>query len=381
MRKYILLYWGTVFLMCLSHMYYPAKWRLSRPIIRNGFSWCKSDLFMCAVVIWMTCFSFLRTDYNDTYTYRALFENVVSLEEGWAEGAFVDWTANPFSMLYRSLVRHYTDNYHIYFFFPAVLSSFAIVKMCKRFSVSPGMSLLIFYSMGTYAMYMAALKQSMAIPILIFSIPYALDKKYVRFFLLVILACLFHTHSFMFAVLPLLMGKPWNKVTWLLLAAVLFAMATYDSTLGSFLAYAQSIGYDINEGEVFDGYSINVFRVMVYWVPGILALLFRRRLFRDSTIEENLFVNMSIFSAMIISVGLVEGANMYARMAGYFEIAIPIALPWMIKKLFTKESAKYVNVMACGLYFVFFLYEFIVAKDFNAQYKTHTISQFIQMLR
>lgn len=381
MRKFILLYWGTAYLLHLSQVYYPTELSLSHHHgSRRGFSWGKSDLFMTIALIWMTCFSFLRTDYNDTYTYRALFENVISLKDGWAEGVFTDWTSNPWSMLYRSLVRHFTDNYHIYFFFPAVLSSFGIIKMCKRFSVSPGMSLLIFYSMGTYAMYMAALKQSMAAPILIFAIPYALDKKYVRFFLLVLIACFFHTHSFMFALLPFLMGKPWNKVTWLLLAVVLIAMATYDTTLGAFLYYAQSIGYDINEGEVFDGYSINALRVLVYWVPGLLALIFRKQLFYKSTKEENLFVNMSIVSAMIISVGLVEGANMYARMAGYFEIAIPVALPWIISRLFTKESVKTVNALAACLYFLYFLYEFVVAKQFDAQYKAHTFWQFIQML-
>ena len=81
----------------------------------------------------------------------------------------------------------------------------------------------------------------------------------------------------MFAILPLLFNKPWGKVTWIGLGAALFAMATYDSTLGAFMEYAQSLGALVDESELFDGYKINFLRVAVYWVPSILALVFRKR--------------------------------------------------------------------------------------------------------
>ena len=42
------------------------------------------------------------------------------------------------------------------------------------------------------------------------SIPYAEEKKYVRFYVLVAIAILFHTHAFMFTILPLLFSKPWG---------------------------------------------------------------------------------------------------------------------------------------------------------------------------
>ena len=42
-----------------------------------------------------------------------------------------------------------TDNYHVYFFFPALMSSYAVIKLCKRYSVSPAFSLLVFFSIGT----------------------------------------------------------------------------------------------------------------------------------------------------------------------------------------------------------------------------------------
>ena len=381
MQKLILLYWGTAFLMYFSQVYYPMDgplWRHSRK--RSHFMRISFDIFAGFAIFWMVNFTFLRTSYNDTYTYRVFFAEAQSISEGIANGSFTDWTGNPWSALYRSAIREITDNYHVYFFFPAFMSCFSVVKLCKRYSLNPALSLMVFYSLGTFMMYLAALKQAMAVFFVLAAIPYALDKKYVRFGLLVLVACFFHTHAFLFAVIPFLTNKPWGKMTWLLLVVILFTMATYDVTLGAFLSYTASIGFDINEKEVFDGHSINLLRVIVYWIPGLLALFFRERLFQHSSKEENLFVNMSILSAMILMLGLVEGANMYARMTGYFVVGTLIALPWIINKLFTKQSAQFVTVCASVLYFGYFWYEYAIHMNFASEYKAITLWQFIQSL-
>lgn len=381
MRQLILVYWGCVFLMYLSQTYYPVETQLDgRQTGKRHFMLRRADVFMIVTILWLTSVSFLRTAYNDTSTYILHFQQSESVADYFARGGLLDWTGNPFSELYRDLIRSITENYHIYFFFPAFLSSFAVVKLIKNYSLNPAFSLLIFFSIGTYIMYMAALKQCLAMFFLLLALPYALDKKYIRFYLLVFIAILFHTHAFMFAIVPLLLEKPWGKVTWALLGATIFAMLTYDYTLGAFMEYAQSIGALVDEGELFDGHSINVLRVLVYWIPALLALIFRRQLFTDSTKEENLFVNMSIVSAFILTLGLVQAANLFARMAGYFEIATAIALPWNIKKLFTKQSAQLVTILACILYFGYFMFEFTVSKDFGSDYAAITLWQFITSL-
>lgn len=381
MRQLVLLYWGCVFLMYLSQTYYPVETQLGgRQTGKRHFMLRRADVFMIVTILWLASFSFLRTSYNDTYNYIYAFQNSESISEGLQSGIFTDWTGNPLSELYESVMRSITTNYHVYFLIPAFLSSFAVIKLLKKYSVSPAFSLLIFFSIGTYIMYVAALKQCIAMFFLLMALPYAIDKKYVKFYLLVLIAVLFHTHAFMFALVPLLVEKPWGKITWVLLGAALFAMATYGSTLGRFMEYAQSIGAMVAEIEVFDSHQINILRVMVYWIPALFALIFRQRLFNDSTREENLFVNMSLISAFILMIGLVQGANLFARMAAYFEIATAVALPWMIKKLFTKQSAQMVTVIATVLYFGYFLYEFGISKHFDTEYSAITLWQFFREL-
>lgn len=67
MRQLVLLYWGCVFLMYLSQTYYPVETQLDgRQTGKRHFMLRRSDLFMIATVLWLTCFSFLRTSYNDS---------------------------------------------------------------------------------------------------------------------------------------------------------------------------------------------------------------------------------------------------------------------------------------------------------------------------
>lgn len=378
MGQLILLYWGCVFLMYLSQIYYPVNGRLDGGQTgRRHFMLRRADVFMIVIIIWLTCFSFLRTSYNDTYNYIVFWRNASSLSDFLTNGGLLDLTGNPLSMLWEAASHVVAENYHVYFLLPAFLSSFAVVKLFKRYSVSPSYSMLIFFSIGTYIMYMAAMKQSFATFFLLLSIPYAEEKKYLRFYILVAIAILFHTHAFMFAILPILFEKPWGKVTWIGLAAVLFAMATYDSTLGAFMRYAQSIGALVDEGELFDGHQINILRVVVYWIPTFLALIFRKRLFQNSTRYENLFANMAIVSSLILTLGTVQGANLFARMAAYFEIAQAITVPWMINKLFDIRSRKVVIAAACICYFVYFCYEFGVSKGFGGQYRAISLWKFL----
>ena len=379
MDKLILLYFGTIILAWLSQVYYPVK----ADGLENTrhFLHRKSDVFVIIIFMWMGCFSFLRNTYNDTenYIYDFLYQTD-SLDQFLQETNFIKIGSNSLFLLYQTIIRSYTTDFHIFFFFPAMFNSIVVVKFYKRYSSNTVFSLLLFYSVGTYIMYIAAVKQSVAVAILLIALPYAIDRKYIKFYLLVFIAMLFHTHAFVFLVVPFFFGKPWGKVTWLLLAIVLVAMATYDITFGTFMNIALDMGINIVDWEVFDGHAIHPVRVIVYWIPAIFALIFRNRLFSDSTRENNLFANLSIGAALILTIGLRQGANLFARMAAYYEVVMGITLPWMITKVFKKQSANQIIGIAMVMYFGYFLYEFGVSKDFGRTYTAISIFDFLSGL-
>ena len=376
MLKLLLLCLGTAVLMLLSEREHP---------VRQGY-WGENlynrkyhmDGYMLAAVLWMVCFAFLRTNYNDTAAYINGFRNAQSLTEGFASGAYYDWMENPLSAFYRDLMHTVSGNYHVYFLFPALLQCVGIVKLCKYHSVNPAMSLLLYFCLGTYVMLnLAAFKQGTAMGILLLALPYAHRKQYVHYVLLVLLATLFHFYAIVYLLLPLLYGKPWGKTTWILVAAAVATLLTYESTLGTLMAQVDEMGGNIAAEELFDGNSINALRVAVYWVPGLLALVFRRHVVYNSTRIENLFINASVLCACILTIGLAEGANLYGRMAGYFEIYLALTVPLLIHKIFTRDSAKFVSSVASILFLGYFLYEFIVSKAFDSGYRSISLVRFV----
>lgn len=376
MLKILLLCLGCTWLIDQSHRYHPVQriyWGRDRHYIRQPV-----DMFLLIGIFWLTCFAFLRTNYNDTGSYINAFRNAQSLWDGLASGEYFDWIENPLSNVYRDLMRGITSNYHIYFLLPALLHSVALMKFCKKYSVNPALTLLIYFSLGTYVMlFLAAFKQGMAMIILMLALPYAHDRKYGTYVLLVLLAMLFHFYAIVYLLVPMLFGKPWGRTTWIMLGITVVTLLTYNSTLGALMAYVDEMGGDIAAEELFDGHSINVLRVAVYWVPGLLALVFRHHVNHNSTRMENLFVNMSVLCACILSIGLSEGANLYARMAGYFEIAIAVAMPYIIRKIFNKESERLVSNVASVLFFGYFCYEFMISKNFGAEYRAISLGQFL----
>lgn len=368
MDKLILLYAGTCLLAWLSQQYNPSGMGLQTDRDRH-FLLDPMDVYTLGIVVWMTLFSGLRTAYNDTGAYINGFNKAASsFAEFWTEGQTLGFAENPLFYLTQVLVKSVVDNYHVWFIMIAFFSNYIAVKFFRHYAPSFMLGILLFHAVGTYVLYMAAVKQSVAMAIAMCAIPFALNRKWLVYFPMILFAMLFHTHAFMLLIVPFMMGKPWGPITWILGVAAVFAMATYDSTLGIFVEYAQSIGANVSHSEVFDDHSLNALRVAVYAVPALLALIFRRRLFRDSGRAEDFMVNMSIVSMFILAIGLVEGGNLFARMAGYFEWATAIALPWMIGKLFNRKSVYFVSGCAAALYTVYFLYEFGVSKDFGNGY-------------
>lgn len=375
MLKILLLCLGCTWLIEQSHRHNPVQqiyWGRDRHYIHQPM-----DLYLLVGIFWLTCFAFLRTGYNDTGSYITGFQNAQSLRAGLASGEYFDWIENPLSGLYRDLMRGITSNYHIYFLLPALVHSIVLMKFCKRYAVNPALTLMIYFSLGTYVMmFLAAFKQGMAMIILMLALPYAHDKKYGTYVLLVLLAMLFHFYAIVYLMVPLLFGKPWGKTTWLMLGITAGTLLTYNSTLGALMAYVDRMGGNIAAEELFDGHSINVLRVAVYWVPALLAFLFRRYVNHNSTRMENLFINMSMLCACILSIGLAEGANLYGRMAGYFEIAIAVAMPYIIQKVFNKRSERWLSGVAALMFFGYFCYEFAISKNFGAEYRAISLGQF-----
>lgn len=322
----------------------------------------------------------LRTSYNDTYAYIKGFRQSMELVELFQSGE-LHILKNPAFRIYESVMHGLTDNYHIFFMLPAFFTQYAFAKTIQRYAHSFPIGITLYFFLGTYVFSFAALKQTIAMAILALAIPKLLDKKYGQFYLLTFMAFLFHTYAIVFAVLPIFTVKPWGWRTFALLFVVFAVVANFEPVIGSFLDYASEQGKEIAEYEVFDNNQINTFRVAVYAVVPLLSLIFGRYLgTKKGTPAYNLLIHMSIISCAFMILGTVNGANMFGRMANYFEIGMICSLTWIIDRVFTKSSARLIVTVALACFFGYFYYAYRINLDFDANYYSVTILQFIKSL-
>ena len=334
------------------------------------------DIFLVLLTVIMTLFSGLRTGYNDTAAYISGFLNADSVFSFLADPDNLNLLHNPLFYFVTSAFRSLTDNYHVYLTAFALLNTILFVRFLRRYATEGNFAftLYLYFAIGVFTFSMAALKQITASALLTFAIPALIDKKWIRYFVIVIVAGLIHTYAFIFLFLPLLTGKPWGWKSILLLLGTVGVMLTFESTIGSILEYADSMGKHVAEYEVFDGNQMNPFRVAVFAVVPVETFLLRKYLEQDLDREKCIMLNMSIISFMFMLLASMNGANMFGRLARYFVLGSVISMPWIIERAFDKRSASLLKIVASICFFCFFLYD---NEGFSQSYSSiHLISLF-----
>jgi len=322
----------------------------------------------------------LRYSYNDTANYIRGFQNSLPLLKLLTSGT-LSILDNPGFEIYNSLVYTFTDNYHVFFLFPSFFIQYSYICFIRRYSSSLTIGIAVYFLFGSYVFSLAAMKQAIAMAILLWAVPKLLDRKYLQFYLIVFIAFLFHTYAIAFVILPLFMAQPWKIRTFLLLFGALAVMVNFQTVIGSFLDAANESGKSVAEYEVFDNNQINIIRVMVYGVVPLMSLILKNYLFCGEYDEDyHLLIHMAIISFSIMLLGTINGANMFGRMAQYFEFGIVCSLPWMIRKAFEPRSAKLVFVIALACFSLYFFYANQIALVFDDHFSRATVLEFILSL-
>ncbi|MBR3584867.1 MAG: EpsG family protein [Oscillospiraceae bacterium] len=334
----------------------------------------RNTLFLFVIVL-LTCFIGLRTYYNDTDAYRGAYEGLKGFPEFWQH---FDATlgANPGFCICNAAIKTLGISWHGMFLIYSLITMASTMWLIRKYSLDLVTSLFLFFATNAYTLTGAALKQCLAIAIGSLAIPFALKKKWIPFGLILLLASTFHPYILMYLIAPLLTFKPWTRWTYVLIAATLFAGYMFEQLVGVMIDMAALVGDEYTEEKMM-GEGINVLRVLVSMAPIVLSYLYRRDLFRNSTKQEHLFMNLSMVNASIMFVGLFGSSIAFSRLAGYFTLMQCIALPVIIMKLPNRDKPFWKTMMIAG-YIGFFLYANVMAGSFDRSFSRITLWEYIR---
>lgn len=353
----------------------------TRAIIASGRHYSAgNDWALVALIMILSLFAGLRTNYNDTANYIGSFRSASTLAAFVGKAENLNPLKNPLFLFYQSFLRTITDNPQIFVFSLALLDQILLIRFFKRYSDNFLFSIFLYFTLGTFVFSLAAMKQITAMAVLTLCFPYLEKKQWARYYLVVLAAMLIHTYAMAFAVLPLFRTKPWGLFTFLFIAVVGVVMVNFEVTITEFMEQANDLGKTLADYEVFSDAGINIFRLGVYAVPPLISLVFRRWVLREASGMDHVFIHMSIISLAFMSLGTQAGANMFGRMANYFELATICCLPRMLKKTFDERSYRFVMRLACVCYLGFFVYANAIHGNFDGEYRSVSLFKFVASL-
>ena len=340
----------------------------------------KEKTFYIVLVICMALFVGLRTDYNDTHTYKLIYEATPisdSLEKIFKG---IDWKlgSNPGFELTNRILRYFGASTQTFLMFYAAITVWIHLWFFKKYSRNFAFSVFLYITLGGYAFALAAIKQCLATAFCLVATDRYIQKKYASFVFWVLLGALFHPYALLYLVVPLMHFKPWGGKSIIVLATAVLAGFALQPMLGTIIDITSAMGENYTI-ESFSGDGINVFRLTVVAVPSIIAFLAKAHIKKEENHTEDLMINLTMLNAEIMFIGLFGTANYFGRLANYFQPFQALSIPWLIS-FFEKNTRKNITIIAILCYSAFFVYSMMYTGSFDNAFNRISIIDYFRSL-
>lgn len=361
-------------LVTISHWKSVYNYSIERYRVKDAF-------FYTIMAVILIVFAGLRTRYNDTRTYLQGYDMMDIT--GTVSDAVTDWSigANPGFVLLNSILKHQGVSDQSFLMFYSALTLGIYFWFLRKYTNNIWLTTFLFITFAGYIFTMAAIKQCVAVAFCLLAIDQLFKKRYVVFLFWVLVATIFHPYAIMYLLAPFLMFRPWSIRTYLSLVVFGLAGILLQSLLGAIVDVTSMFGegYDVDS---FSGEGVNPFRLAVCAVPLIISFIARHRIAQMDEKQERtfyLFTNLTILNAEIMFVALFGTANYFARLANYFLVFQALSLPWLFQ-FFDKKSRQLLVCMAVVCFSLFFYYANAINQNFNADYDSISLIDYLLSL-
>ncbi len=308
-------------------------------------------------VAFLIFFIGLRSAGADTEAYIIMFNrlragigNIIdSFKE--EEGIF-----RAFGVIIKTFI---SANYHFYLFIIALLSGFFIADTFRRETQYFTSAMVLFVLSGTYTWMINGIRQFIAVVLAFAAIDFIVEKKTLRYIILIVLLSGIHTSALiMIPVYFLVTGKPFASKTLIMLAIAIFAVFYTERFLNYFGFALQDTVYEgIMEGEIWkNDNGSNVLRTVIYAVPVVLAWIERRNIRENAPPVIYVCVNMSIICVCFSIIANVTSGVLVGRIPIYFSLYSLILLPWLANNM---KNKKYEMPLRISMYLFYLIYFFV----------------------
>jgi hypothetical protein len=282
----------------------------------------------------------------DTFQYENTYDRIKLL-------SFSElFVAGPVEHGYRLLqytIDQLFGDFQILLIFVAILYVGMVSRLIYKYSNSPLMSYILFIGFGFYTFGMSAIRQTIAMAIIIIAFEYMKEKSFRKFLISTLLASTFHVTALIF--LPcywFVKFKLNKKIILLLIVVAIVLFGLQDEIRGILNIYAR-LEYSAVETGGFGMYFFIVFSV-------ILGIVYRVPFIKENDYNKY-FLYMMIASAMILPITQFNPVVM--RLYFYNFIFMIIYIPNVLSVIHNR-IIRFIGISAYSLTsIIWFFYEVI----------------------
>ena len=312
-----------------------------------------------APVIYLAAFTAPR---SDTGLYLTIYKNFDISWIALKNNLLADDSGKGFFVFQWVIKNVFQGSESAFRLILALLHSIPVLYVFRKYSDNYIMSTFLFMATGCHiAWMMNGLRQFLAVCIIMAATPLMLKRKFIPLIVVILLATTIHSSAIlMLPVVFIVQGKAWNhKTIFFIIVTIImmYAFSKYTGLLDTMLAETEYSGVMANAAEMGDD-GTNPIRVLVNSIPVLLSLLGKKVLDSENDKVINLCINMSIITSGLYLISMVTSGIMIGRLPIYTSLYSLIVLPYFVDKIFTKQSARIVNILMIALYFLYYLYAY-----------------------
>lgn len=234
----------------------------------------------------------------DTMRYQEWFDDLPTLLNFTKD----NYTWEPLFCLFMSLLKTISSEWVVAHTLLIIFINFPIFYFCKRYVNSKYTFLLIFFLLHYYEVNFEPLRQSCAMAMIIWSLPYLHKKKYIKFYIFSILSVGFHYTAVVSLFIPIACRFKLCSVKVIIACLSIFLLsAIIKIYLGSFIdMLSYSLGYTkFDNYQNHDALNINgvIMTVFIKILPVFAAMYvcIKKGILKDSQLLNGLAIMFVIF--------------------------------------------------------------------------------------
>lgn len=261
-----------------------------------------------------------------------------------------------FTTVVKSIIG---DRETLYLTLIATICLACVMYTYKKYSCNFIISVFLFIASSDYLQWTYnGIRQFIPVSILFACAGLLIKKKYVPLIILILLLSTIHASTLlMLPMIFIVQGKPWNKKTLLFAVAVVVAISFVDQFTDLITTFMENSQYSGEVDQYLSTEGTSIQRVMVYSLPAVLSLIFKKRIEQANNPIINLASNMSLIAALCYVLSAFTSGQFLGRLPIFFSLYNYILIPWIIQQYFTKNSVRIIYICMIGAYMIFYFYQ------------------------